>query len=257
MCLILFSYKNHPRYRLILAANRDEFYDRPTRPLDFWPENPAILAGRDQKSLGTWLGVNRNGRIAAITNFRNLAALKKNGPTRGGLVRDFLESDFPPREYLDKVKEKASEYSGFNLLVGDGDGLVYFSNMDNTLREVEPGCHGLSNAFLDTPWPKVERGKQAFSTLVQNRGDMGPDDFFNLLADRRRPEDRDLPDTGVGLELERVLSPLFIESPGYGTRSSAVILVDYDRRVTFAEQTHEPGAEPTVQIFQINFVAGG
>ena len=252
MCLILFSYKNHPRYRLVLAANRDEFYERPTRPLGFWPENPGILAGRDEQSQGTWLGFNRSGRFAALTNFRNLAVLKKNGPTRGNLVRDFLESDLGPGQYLEAVKQKASEYSGFNLLVGDTDDLLYFSNMDSAIQTVGPGFHGLSNAFLDTPWPKVKRGKRALVALVQDRQSLDAEDFFDLLADRRRPEDHELPDTGVGLELERVLSPIFIESPGYGTRSSAVILVDRDGGVRFEERTHDPGADPSCQVFQIN-----
>lgn len=256
MCLILFSYKNHPRYRLVLAANRDEFYERPTRQLGFWPENPDILAGRDERSQGGWLGFNRKGRFAALTNFRNLAVLKKNGPTRGNLVRDFLESDSSPRQYLEAVKESASVYSGFNLIVGARDELLYFSNMDSEIQTVRPGFHGLSNAFLDTPWPKVVRGKQALAALVQNSQDMDAEDFFDLLADRKKPEDHELPDTGVGLELERVLSPIFIESPGYGTRSSAVILVDRDGGVTFAERTHDPGADPPVQVFQIGLAAG-
>ena len=251
MCLILFSYKNHPRYRLILASNRDEFYDRPTRSLDFWPENPDILAGRDERKLGTWLGVNRNGRFAALTNFRNLSAIKHDGPSRGLLVSDYLLSDRPPRDCLEELKEHAGTYSGFNLLIGDHRGFLYFSNMDNVIHDVSPGVHGLSNAWLDTPWPKVEQGKRALGSVLDGTGEILPDDLFGLLTDDSRPDDQDLPDTGVGLEWERTLSPLFITSPTYGTRSSAVLLVDHDGRMVFAERTHKSKNSPTDKLFRL------
>jgi uncharacterized protein with NRDE domain len=251
MCLILFSYKNHPRYRLILASNRDEFYDRPTRPLDFWPENPDVLAGRDERKLGTWLGVNRNGRFAALTNFRDLSAIRHDGPSRGGLVSDYLFSDKPPRDYLEGMIKKAGSYSGFNLLVGDSRELLYFSNMDNAIYDVSPGVHGLSNAWLDTPWPKVERGKRALRSAIDGTGEVLPDALFNLLTDDSRPDDQDLPDTGVGLEWERILSPLFITSPSYGTRSSAVLLVDHDGRMVFAERPHGSENNSAAKLFRL------
>jgi uncharacterized protein with NRDE domain len=240
MCLILFSYLDHPRYRLILAANRDEFYERPARPLSFWPENPDIIAGRDEKGHGTWLGMNRNGKIAAVTNFRDLNALKKDGPSRGLLVLDYLENDDTPMGYLEKIREKAQAYSGFNLLMGDRDGLCYYSNLGGAAMEVLPGVHGLSNAFLDSPWPKVVRGKSALGKCISTPDQFSGEVFFDILKDVNRPADNDLPDTGIGLEWERILSPLFIESPTYGTRSSAVIVIDHAGNVTFAEKSWGP-----------------
>lgn len=241
MCLILFSYMNHSRYKLIMASNRDEFYERPTRQLSFWPENPDILAGRDERNLGTWLGTSRNGKIAAITNFRNLQAIKSDGPSRGLLVSDYLQGHSYPRDYLETIKPNAKSYSGFNLLLGDQNGLFYYSNMGESVQEVESGIHGLSNAFLDTPWPKVERGKRFLADAIGRNDEVSADDLFQLLSDTQHPPDHQLPGTGIGLEWERLLSPLFIKSPTYGTRSSAVILMDYDGRITFIERTY--GAE--------------
>ena len=237
MCLILFSYMNHPRYKLILASNRDEHYERPTRVLGFWPENPDILAGRDERSLGTWLGVSRGGKIAAITNFRDLSALKDPAPSRGLLVSSYLGGPLGPMDYLESLRTRAGDYSGFNLLAGDSRGLYYFSNMGGGVQKVEAGIHGLSNAFLDTPWPKVEKGKKAFGAVIGQNDLIQNEAVFELLADSTMPPDHELPDTGVGISWERVLSPLFIRSPLYGTRSQALVLVDYADRITFVERT--------------------
>lgn len=247
MCLILFSYMNHSRYKLIMASNRDEFYERPTRQLSFWPENPDILAGRDERNLGTWLGVSRNGKIAAITNFRNLQAIKSDGPSRGLLVSDYLQGHSSPRDYLEAIKPNSKAYSGFNLLLGDRDGLFYYSNMGENVQVVESGIHGLCNAFLDTPWPKVERGKRFLADAIGRSDEVSVDDLFDLLSDTQHPPDHQLPDTGIELEWERLLSPLFIKSPIYGTRSSAIVLVDHDGRITFVERTHGSGKSETIQ----------
>ncbi len=249
MCLILFSYMNHPRYRLILAANRDEFHERPTSPLNFWPENPCILAGRDERSLGTWLGVTRDGKIGALTNFRNLGALKKDGPSRGLLVSRYLENADAPGAYLESIRSFAALYSGFNILAGDRDSLFYYSNLGEGLQPVKPGIHGLCNAFLDTAWPKVERGKKALADILSHSEDTWTDRLFDMLRDTWTPPDDRLPDTGIGLDWERMLSSVFITSPTYGTRSSAVILMAHDGTITFRERTYTSGKPGSDVLF--------
>ncbi|MBN2398297.1 MAG: NRDE family protein [Deltaproteobacteria bacterium] len=256
MCLILFSYRHHPAYPLVLAANRDEFYERPTAPASFWDDHPHILAGRDLKDGGTWLGITRSGRMAAITNYRDPRTLRDNAPSRGGLVSGFLRGDVSPGEYIDAIHPHADRYNGFNLLLGDGTGLFHFSNKTGALSEISPGTHGLSNHLLDTPWPKVERGKSHLDGVLSGR-DPSPGEIFDILGDTTHPDDRDLPDTGVGLEWERVLSSVFIRSDIYGTRSSTVILVDQEGTVRFIERSFTSGLAPfeTAQ-FELRIPAG-
>jgi uncharacterized protein with NRDE domain len=239
MCLILLSYRNHPSYRLILAANRDEFYDRPTAPLGFWEEDPRILAGRDLKSGGTWLGVTKSGRISAITNFRDPKTQMNDAPSRGFLVENFLRGDEPPEKYLRKVKKEGKKYNGFNLIAGNESGLFCFSNRSDEITELSPGVHGLSNRFLDTPWPKVEKGKKCFKNILSGNN-IDTELIFAMLADEEKPPDGDLPETGVGIEWERILSPLFIRSEIYGTRSSSIVLME-KKSVTFIERTYNTG----------------
>ncbi|MDP3285296.1 MAG: NRDE family protein [Desulfobacterales bacterium] len=236
MCLILLSYCNHPSYGLILAANRDEFYDRPTAPLGFWDEAPHILAGRDLKSGGTWLGVTKNGRFCAVTNYRDPAAQIADAPSRGLLVENFLKGTELPERYLQKISKDGHRYNGFNLLAGDLSGFFYCSNRSDGISRLSTGIHGLSNHLLDTQWPKVEKGKRGLEqSLSANK--INCEDIFELLSDRVLPPDGDLPDTGVGMEWERLLSPLFIRSEIYGTRSSSIVLID-EKRVTFMERTY-------------------
>jgi len=239
VCLLFIAYKSHPRYPLILAANRDEFYDRPTKAASFWEERPDLLAGRDLEGGGTWLGITKGGRIAAITNFRDLAALKATAPSRGLLVRDYLLGNVESEEYLRNLKGLAGTYSGFNIVVGQMDGLRYFSNMDGSVLNIREGSHGLSNHFLDTPWPKVERGKELLGRVLSESEEPSFEAIFDVLADRLRPDDSMLPDTGIGLEWERVLSPIFVETDGYGTRSSTIILMRYDGDTTFVERVFD------------------
>lgn len=238
MCLIVFAYRRQPGYRLILAANRDEFYDRPTRGVSFWQDRPDILAGLDLKGGGTWLGITRSGRIAAITNYRHMPSVRPGAPSRGMLVKDFLSGDTPPTDYLDRVQSVGSRYNGFNLLVGDADSLYYFSNKGGAIRRLAPGLYGLSNHLLDTPWPKVERVKTKFESLLKRSADPASEDLFDMLQDAARPPDKALPDTGIGLEWERVLSPMFITSQTYGTRSTAVVLWRENGEITFSEMSH-------------------
>lgn len=236
MCLIILSYSNHPVYRLILAANRDEFYDRPTAPLGFWEETPSVLAGRDLKSGGTWLGVTKSGRICAVTNFRDPAVQLKDAPSRGLLVGNFLKGSESPERYLQKVKEDGNKYNGFNLLAGDESGIFCCSNRADKILRLSPGIHGLSNHLLDTPWPKVAKGKRCLESILSS-DEIDCVSIFELLSDGNMPPDGDLPDTGVGIEWERILSPLFIRSEIYGTRSSSIVLIGKEN-ITFMERTY-------------------
>lgn len=232
----------HPDYRLILAANRDEYYDRPTRPLSFWEDAPHILAGRDLKRNGTWLAFTLQGRFSAITNFREQAIQNEHAPSRGYLVSDFGAWRESPKKYLEHVETVGNQYNGFNLLVGDRSDIFYYSNRKNRIQKITPGIYGLSNHLLDTPWPKIEKGKANLKTLIADNSDIHPEDVFDLLGDRSIPPDDRLPDTGVGIEWERILSPLFITSDVYGTRSSSVILEGRSGKVAFWERTFTPGA---------------
>lgn len=237
MCLILFSYNMHPDYRLVLAANRDEFYDRPTATLAYWTDHPSVLAGRDLKANGTWLGVSRSGRIAAITNYRDPAALMQDAPSRGTLITDYLVGNSSPQHYLEGIGKMGRRYNGFNLIAGDASGLYYTSNRASGILQLEPGIYGISNHLIDTAWPKVQQGKALLKNQFSGREKIDIEKIMKILADRSQPADADLPETGVGLEWERILSPMFIISPEYGTRSSSVILFDQCDQITFWERT--------------------
>jgi uncharacterized protein with NRDE domain len=243
MCLILFAYKTHPFFDLVLAANRDEFYDRPSSPAAFWEDRPDVLAGRDLKEGGTWLGVTKKGRLAALTNYRDPRSVRPDAPSRGWLVRNFLCGKESPNRYLRELSARADRYNGFNMILGDVSGLHFYSNRDGS-SPLAPGLYGLSNRLLDTDWPKVRRGKARLASLLSQAERPDPEDLFSLLADPSRPEDGDLPNTGIGLEWERILSSIFIASPVYGTRSSTVLTVDRRRRVTFMERVFNGGDEP-------------
>ena len=248
MCLIVFAYRSHPDYRLILAANRDEFYNRPTRPVAYWDDASGILAGRDLKAGGTWLGITRAGRFAAITNYREVSSNSEGAPSRGDLVRDFLIGNSTPHDYLKTVRDKGPTYNGFNLIVGDTKDLLYFSNKNERIRNIEPGVHGLSNHLLDTPWPKVIQGTSRFHSLMNEKKDFSPEDIFCILADPSTPSDEELPNTGVGLEWERILSPLFITSDLYGTRCSSILLWTHTGQITFLERTFDKQAQGKPEI---------
>jgi len=243
MCLILFAWKIHQNFPLVLAANRDEFYERPSAPAAFWEDAPNLLAGRDLREGGTWLGITRSGRIAALTNYRDPASLKTTAPSRGRLVTDYLLGRETPPDYLDRIQDDSNLFNGFSLLVGDTEELFCFSNRGATQRLI-PGIYGLSNRLLDTPWPKIEKGKISPQTILKEKECLPLEALFSLLEDRTRPPDDRLPDTGVGLEWERILSPLFIESAVYGTRSSTVLLIDQEGCVTFAERIFNGAADP-------------
>ena len=248
MCLILFSYLQHDTYKLILAANRDEFYERPTQPARPWPEKEGVIAGKDLKAGGTWMGVQQNGRFAALTNFRDPAHERNGVVSRGKLVIDFFDGKMPPADYLAYVSQQAEEYNGFNLLVGDTNGFYHYSNRDNNITPVGPGVHGLSNHLLNTPWPKVERGKARLLQLTQN-GEIDQEIYFSMLRDKTRAPDHTLPATGVPLEWERILSSMFIHSPGYGTRCSTLLTITHDGAVDFWERTYPTDGSPPSTVF--------
>lgn len=240
MCLILLAWQAHPDYPLVVAANRDEFFSRRTAAADFWDDAPMVLAGRDLEAGGTWLGVTRSGRFAALTNFRDPTRNKAGAPSRGELVSRFLTSCLAPRDYLSELESGADRYNGFNLIFGDLDELWCFSNCGEGRQSLPPGVYGLSNHLLDTPWPKVARGKSALGMALHALPDEAP--LFELLRDDRIAADEALPRTGVSIEWERLLSAAFVRSSRYGTRSATVLLRDRGGKVRFIEQSYLPEA---------------
>ncbi len=239
MCLILFAYQSHPEFPFILAANRDEYLNRPTEKLSFWEESPGLVGGRDLKSGGTWLGVSMSGRLAAVTNYREPGNEVSGAPSRGLLVKDFLMSDLSPSSFLDRIAEDAFEYNGFNLLVWENSKSAYFSNRSGKPgTPISAGIHGISNDLLDTPWPKVEVGMRMLRDLIES-GRLNSQTMLDMLSSRESAPDDRLPDTGVGIKMERVLSPMFIRAAGYGTRSSSTILIDNDSIISFVERTYD------------------
>lgn len=255
MCLILIAWQAHPDYPLVIAANRDEFHARPTRPAGFWPEAPLLLAGRDDAAGGTWLGITRHGRFAALTNYRDPAATDSRRPSRGKLVSDFLLGTLCPEDYLRHSAAYGAACNGYNLLVGTCGGspsLWSASNVSGPPVELAPGVHGLSNHLLNTSWPKVGAGRTALQAALWPQ----PEDaaLLALLTDEQRPDDAALPATGVPLEWERLLAAAFIRGPGYGTRASTLLKVRRDGRVMFDETSWPATASglPTRRRFAFN-----
>lgn len=236
MCLILLSYRQRPQYPFIFLSNRDEFYARPSSSASFWESHPSLLAGKDLEKAGTWLGITRQGRFSAVTNFRDPSSTKTGTLSRGELVRDYLLGEMPPEQYLNEIAKKKDQYNGFNLLVGNQDQLSYYSNHDNHIHTLKAGLYGVSNHLLDTPWPKVTRGKQLLSDLITSQKTVSIEKCLDLLSDKTPFKDEELPDTGISLKEERHLSPIFISTQAYGTRASTVILIDHLGRVTFVEK---------------------
>ncbi len=242
MCLILMAYEMKPEYPLIVAANRDEFYRRPTRAAHYWEDAPHLLGGRDLQSRGTWMGISQTGRFAALTNYRDPANVKPDAPSRGELVKGLLVHDRPVAEGLRRIQPEGERYNGFNLIAGDERRFYYYSNRGNDIEPLFPGIYGLSNHLLDTPWPKVERSLFRFREEIRKKA-IDVESLFEILGDRTQPPDELLPETGMGLEWERILSPAFIVSQTYGTRSSTVILKKESGRWDFHERTFIPDRE--------------
>lgn len=245
MCLILLAWQAHPDYPLIVAANRDEFHARPTQAAHIWPDtDPAVMAGKDLQAGGTWMGITANRRFAAVTNYREVPATESE-LSRGQLITDYLLGNEPARAYAEQIHAEGQRYAGFNLLIGDRQTLLHVSNRSDGVTPIEPGIHGLSNAVLNTPWPKVSTGKAQLAQAVAGQPDHAG--LQAILADERTADDQDLPATGVAPELERVLSARKIITPNYGTRSATSLLVDSNGRIDFFEQSFDATGNSTGQ----------
>ena len=235
MCLILMAWRVHPNFPCVIAANRDEYFGRPTAEADWWEEPGEILAGRDLQAGGTWLGVTRAGRFAALTNYRDPGALKPEAPSRGALVTGFLTGSAPTAEGLKEIARRGALCNPFNVLCSDGKDLGVYESTTGTGRMLDPGVYALSNHLLDTPWPKVTQAKsrltEALNDLPQSAA------MLDLLRDSEPAVDEELPRTGVSLELERMLSSAFVRGEGYGTRCSTIVTTDRAGATTFAEWT--------------------
>jgi len=248
MCLVVLAWQAHPRYRLIVAANRDEFHERPTAAVSKWPAPEDILAGRDLRANGTWLGLDRRRHFGVITNFRELQPPKPEAPSRGALIPRFLQETGGAQAFLARLEPQTAAYSGFNLLLTDSDSLWYASNRAaGFARALPAGIYGLSNEFLDTPWPKLRRVRQGFEAwLSHSASATTAAGLFALLDDRTRaPTDEDLPQTGISPEWEQVLSSPFVLHPDYGTRSSTVLLLEPSGAGYLAERRFDAAGKQT------------
>ncbi len=239
MCLLVFARHSHPHYPLVVVANRDELHARPARIAGWWPEHPAVLAGHDLQAGGTWMGVNLAGCWGAVTNYRD-GVREPALRSRGELVTDFLSAEQEPRAYLDAVARRGGDYGGFSLLVGDVENLYCYSNRATGIQQVSSGIHTLSNHLLDTPWPKAELARLKLGRALR-KSTLALEDLLAVLADAEPFADHELPATGVGIELERVLSPPFITGGEYGTRCTTVLMVDRDGNAVYGEQSFAPG----------------
>lgn len=247
MCLILFEWRLHAGADLLLAANRDEFYERPTREAHAWEDDPAIFGGRDLEAGGTWMAFRADGRWAALTNYRAPGTDPPHPPSRGALVHSYLRHGEKPGAFVQSLAPEGSIYAGFNLLVGDREELWYYSNRGGAPQKLSPGRYGLSNHLLDTPWPKVEKGKAMLAQLSEASLPQ-EEEVFSMLADSSQPPDEALPETGVGLEWERRLGSLFIESERYGTRVSSFLRLLPEGEIRFSELAHPSGELRRIHI---------
>jgi uncharacterized protein with NRDE domain len=233
MCLVVVVWRAHPRYACVVAANRDEFYARPAAAAGWWPDHPGILAGRDLEARGTWLGLTRAGRFAALTNYRDPSRRAAPAPSRGTLVTTMLESGATVAQGLAYLKSVGANYNGFNLIFSDGERLGIYESVPGTGRELGPGVYGLSNHLLDTPWPKVLNAKGRLQSALDDMNDTAP--LLHVLRDEEPAPDEQLPQTGVSLEWERLLSSAFVRAPDYGTRCSTIVRIEPQGRAYFDE----------------------
>ncbi len=248
MCLVLIAYRTHPRYPLVLAANRDEFHARPAAALHWWNGSPRMLAGRDLQAGGTWLGLDATGRMSLVTNYRDPSSPRPEGTSRGSLVGDFLDGRNGAVAFARATAARAGQFSGFNLLALDRDGMGYVtSHPEPEARALAPGVYGLSNRQLDTPWPKLLLARERFEKELANEHPQAAA-MMRILSDRSTAADELLPDTGVGLEWERLLSSAFIVSESYGTRCSTVVLTGNDGVVSVEERSHAPDGSTTQRV---------
>ncbi len=250
MCLIIFAYKAVPGINLVVAANRDELFTRPSAQAGFWSTEGAeseILGGRDLQAHGTWLGLTKSGRFAAVTNIRDPLQREAKPKSRGELTRLFLSSSIKPNDYFESLKTAYQDYAGFNLLVGDEESLWYVNNFENLCEPLPPGVYGLSNGILNSPWPKILDGKAKLVELLTDVNTLTTDNLISMMRDTKQAADHLLPDTGVPLELERLLSSAFISNPqrDYGTRCSTAAIMEASGNIRFSEQNYDQSGAAT------------
>ena len=258
MCLIALAYHCHPDYPLLVAANRDEYYHRPTASAHFWEELPQLLAGRDLEAGGTWMGITEKGRFAAITNHRNPPSTPPRPRSRGMLTLDYLAGEDSPATYLENLATEGADYAGFNLLLSDHSGLFYYSNVEQRVRQLPAGVYGLSNGLLDADWPKQRQAAEALAALIP--GSVDHDSLQGSVSDRSAAPKETLPDTGIGLEMELALSSQFIVTGEYGTRATTTLAVHDSGQVDFLERSFNAGGIATGQrrfAFSLKAPAGG
>lgn len=250
MCLIVIGLDVHPKYKLILSANRDEFYNRPTAEANYWKDHTDILGGRDLQAGGTWMAISRRGKFGAVTNYRDLSNIKADARSRGDIATNFITGQSSAHEYLKSLLPLDQQYNGYNVLVGSADELYHYSNYQHKINLIKPGIHALSNALLNSTWPKSEKAKSKLEEVIKT--DFSHEDLLNLMSDTSIAADSDLPDTGIGLERERLLSPMCIRMENYGTCSTTAITVDRNDNVKFTEKTHAV-ANRKVQVLSYSF----
>jgi uncharacterized protein with NRDE domain len=243
MCILFIAVEQHPNFPLIIAANRDEFHPRPTQASAFWPEYPDVLAGKDLEAGGSWMGVSKQGKLAALTNIRAPGKERADANSRGELVMDFLSKDYSGSDYLRHLSKSAGKYNGYNLLFGQLDNLQVYNNFEDSVYSLNKGIYGLSNANLNSPWPKLDLGRSELARYCQQSAELNIEHLFKLLGNSSQADDEVLPQTGVPIEWERRLSSIFISSPEYGTRSSTVLLLDSFKQVFWQERSFNPQSD--------------
>ena len=253
MCLLIFAFQKHPRYPLLMAANRDEFHARPTQPAAFWAQHPQLRAGRDLEAGGTWMGVTRGGRFAAVTNFRDPARTAPAPRSRGDLPVEYLTGDESPEVFLHRISARDNDYAGYNLLLGDCGSLWYYSNFleepERQPTQLQPGVYGLSNALLDTPWPKVTRGKSILRALTG--GEASHDLLAESVASGELAQEQDLHPHGLSGEMDRLLSAQFIVTPRYGTRATTTLWMDDAGCIGWRERSFDAQGQPTGDVEEL------
>ncbi|MEQ9402181.1 MAG: NRDE family protein [Cyclobacteriaceae bacterium] len=245
MCLIVFAYNSHPDYKLILAANRDEFYERPTAVANWWEDHPEILGGRDLKAKGTWMGLDKRGRFAAVTNYRDLSNIRDDAKSRGDLPTAFLNGQKSSVQHAEDILPTADQFNGFNLLILD-DEMVHLSNYEKKVNVLDSGIYGLSNALLNTPWPKVQLARQHFKSGIS--GNFSLSDLIQIMQNENTAKDQELPQTGLPIEMERAVSAMCIRTPDYGTCCSTAITIDYNGNVNFMERSYPVGNRKDTEV---------
>lgn len=239
MCILFIAVNEHKDYPLIVAANRDEFFARPTEQSAFWNNQSDILGGTDLQAGGTWMGFNKNGRLSALTNVRDPQRIDPDATTRGELVSHFLTNDMSNDNYLTVLRKTKDNYNGYNLLFGDWHDLWVYNNHQDKVQKLGDGVFGLSNADLNSPWPKINKGVTNLKDYCQHDEPIDADELFALLRDDTQAQDDMLPKTGVPIEWERKLSSIFINSKDYGTRSSTLLLIDKNNLVSWQERSFD------------------